>query len=390
MKRFAFILAALLPMIASPPVAVGAAEPEVLVLDGTEINFMHDALKRIACPFRHAARLDPASLGHVRLFILAGKSFPDGAAKPDIIGSYLRAGGHVLAIGGGAKWMLDARLFDAEGYYPTGTTIHQSTFDGYHRLTFGYPCEKPHENWTAGVPMLLRATEGPLMRLGPRATSILAAGGPFSLAAFQRVGKGIALLIGPDPQGGNEYLSLTKPTPQTGAKLGTDTLLANAIAWLLDPACNLIPNGGFEENTALPAEKSHWQITLLRGATSKWDRREAPEGEVFLQLACPPRGSASVTPFRPIVVERGTRHRFTCRLKSTGACALEIRHLKQSSDEPARQAPQRQTLPASPNWSLFETVVATPNNASYLSITALISQPGELCLDEIKLRQIVE
>jgi hypothetical protein len=352
---------------------------------------MHDALKRIACPCRQAARLDPASLDHVRVLILAGKSFPDGAAKADLIERHLRAGGHVLAIGGGAKWMLDARLFDAEGYYPTGTTIHQSTFDGYHRLTFGYPCAKPKkEEWTAGVPMLLRATEGPLMRLGPRAASILSAGGPFSLAAFQRVGKGIALLIGPDPQGGNEYLTLTKPTPKRGDELGTDTLLANAIAWLLDPACNLIPNGGFEENTALAPAKSHWEITQLRGAASKWVQHDAPEGKAFIQLTCPPRGSASVAPFRPIVVERGTRYRFACRHKSTGGYALDIRHLKQPADEPPRETTQRQVLPASADWSLFETTLAIPNDASYLRITLLISQPGELCLDDLSLRQIVE
>ena len=43
----------------------------------------------------------------------------------------------------------------------------------YHRLTFGYPGAKPFDKWKGGVPNLLRATEGPLMILGPKATSLL-------------------------------------------------------------------------------------------------------------------------------------------------------------------------------------------------------------------------
>ena len=108
------------------------ADTNVLVLDGPETNFMRDALKRIDCPFKSIVKLDASALQPDRILILSGKEPSLDVGDGKLIESYLQSGGSVLAIGGGAKWMLNAKLFDASGYYPTGTTIHQSTFDGYH------------------------------------------------------------------------------------------------------------------------------------------------------------------------------------------------------------------------------------------------------------------
>ena len=364
-----------------------AAQPDVLVLDGIETTFMRDALKRIACPFERAANPDASLLQRYRTLILSGKGV---SAEAKVISAFLQGGGQVLAVGGSAKWMLDAKLFDATGYYPSGTTEHFSTFAGYHRVTFSYPVDKAADNWTEGVPSLLRATGGPLMRLGPKATSILSAGGPFSLAAFQRVGKGIALLIGPDPQGGNEVQSLGgKPVPKRGDALLTDALLANAIAWLRDPSCNLIPNSGFEVDAESRPEKSHWEIGLNKGATSQWVRQDAPEGAVFLRLVAPANGSATVTPLLPIAVERGATYRFACRYKSTAAASLMARHLVKPDDNIAKLEQHHTPLPPSPAWTRFETKFTMPVNCSYLKLNLLINKPGELSVDDVTLNALL-
>jgi hypothetical protein len=365
--------------------AVMAAEPDVLVLDGMDTNFMNDALKRIACPFDHAASLDAAALKRHRVLILCGKSV---SADAKAVAAFLQRGGNLLATGAAAQWMLDAKLFDAQSYTPAGTTLHQSNFDGYHRLIFGYPEAKPLGNWITGVPMLLRATEGPLLRLGPNATSVLAAGGPFSLAAFQRQGKGLVLMIGADPQGGNEYLSLTKGTPKLGDELHTDMLLANAIAWLRDPACNLIPNSGFETNADQASEKSHWEIGLNKGAKSEWVIKDAPEGRVYLRMTTPAGGSATVTPFIPIAVERAAKYRFACRYKATAGASFMARHLARSDDNIAKLEQYNVALPASESWTRFETQLDLPDDCHYLKLNLLINKPGELCVDEITLKAV--
>jgi hypothetical protein len=365
--------------------ATRAAEPDVLVLDGTETNFMHDALKRIACPFDHAASLNAPMLAGHRILVLCGKNV---GADAKAVSASLQNGGHVLAVGGGAKWMLDAKLFDASGYYPTGTTEHMSTFEGCHRLTFGYPRAKPADNWLAGVPMLLRATGGPLMRLGPRAVSILSAGGPFSLAAFQRTGKGIALLIGADPQGGNEcYYDRVKPVPRRGDELGTDTLLANALAWLGDPGCNLIPNSGFEELADAGPEKSHWEIASGNGGSGEWQRAGAPEGRVFLRLkGAKPNAVVSVTSHCPIVVEGGATYRFSCRHRSTIAWSLDVRYLR-GSDGDASTKPCSLTVTAAGEWRRYETGLTIPKGVHLVGLSFRLQGVGELDLDEVALHE---
>jgi len=365
------------------------ADTNVLVLDGPETNFLRDALKRIDCPFKSIAMLDASALQPDRILILSGKEPPLAVGDGKLIDSFLQHGGHVLAIGGGAKWMLNAKLFDAIGYYPTGTTIHQSTFDGYHPVTFGYPMPKPYKNWAVGVPMLLRATDGPLMRSGPRAVSILSAGGPFSLAAYERIGKGIALLIGPDPQGGNEYLTLDKPTVSLGSDLKTDLFLANAIAWLRDPGCNLIPNSGFEDAADTNDDKSHWEITLRNNAKSQWQRNEAPEGKVYLTLeGTKANSSASVSSYRPIVVEGGAQFTLSFRHKATSAWKWEIAHFTSASKE-TREAtkPQPLSIAASANWQKSEVTLTIPNDSPYFAITARLDGIGTLSLDEITLKR---
>jgi len=368
---------------------LGAAAPEIRVLDGPEVQPLCDALKRSGCPMRRLDRLDAAALAGPCVLVLSGKAPPAAEAEAKLIRSFVEAGGAVLAIGGGATWMIDHGLFDARGYYLSGTTIHMSGFHGYHRLTFGYPGPKPEDGWTAGVPMLLRATEGPLMELGPRATSVLGAGGPYSLAAFQRLGGGLMLLIGPDPQGGGAYYTLDRPSPTPGDKLKTDRFLANAVAFLQDPDCNLIPNAGFEENMDLPPQQSNWQLDLGKGATATWSKQDAPEGKVFLRIVCPARSSGSVRPFCPIAVERGSTYRLSCLYRATAPWNLGIRLLDGVKREPLEPRPPPPIRAAEcKQWQRIESLVSVPVEAAYASLLATLPGPGELELDDFTLHRM--
>jgi hypothetical protein len=357
------------------------ASPEVWVLEGPEVQHMCDALKRVGCSLRRLAQLDRNLQTGCRVLILCGKAPPAGPAVAGLVKAFVEAGGSVLGVGGGATWMIDHKLFDAQAYYPSGTTIHMSSFHGYHRLTFGYPGTKPEEEWTAGVPMLLRATEGPLMTLGPRASSILGAGRPFSLAAFQRVGKGLVLLIGPDPQGGNMYYTLNKPTLTPGNKLGTDRLLSNAVAFLQDP------HSGFEENAGLAPPQSHWQVELRNGAACTWSSQGAPEGKVFLQIVCPPRSSGSARPFCPIVVEAGTQYQVACLHKASVPWKLELRFFRGEPDALKAESASTISLPPSKEWKRHEGLLAVPGDVHYVGLAATLTGPGELSLDEVTLQR---
>jgi len=365
------------------------AASEVVVLDGPEVQHLQDALNRITCPFRSTGKLDSATLSKCQVLVLSGKKPPLESEDAKTIEQFVQSGGAVLAIGGGATWMIQHKLFHAEGYYPSGTTIHHSGFHGYHRLTFGYPGAEPEDNWTAGVPMLLRATEGPLMEIGPRATSILGCGGPYSIAAFQQVGDGLVLLIGADPQGGNAYHSLDKPTPTPGDKLKTDRLLANAIAFLKNRNCNIVPNSGFEENTELPPAQNHWQITLRGGATNQWCRDDAPEGDVFLRIVCPQQASsASVEPYRPLVVERGASYRVACHYKSSIPWKLDFHHFTGAPSNLDRQTATSVSATASNAWKHWEAKLLIPEDVSYAKPTLTIRNAGELCLDKLTVQRL--
>lgn len=365
----------------------GAAEPDILVFDHVEIRFLTDALKRLALPFHLADKLEPLTLLRSRIVVLAGKDLPRNAVDAKVLARYLQDGGRVLALGGGAKWMIEENLFDATGYYPTGTTTHMSTFEGYHRLTFGYPVAAPKDNWVDGVPSLLRATGGPLMHIGPKAHSVLSAGGPFSLLAFQRHGPGIALLICPDPQGGNEFLTLEKPTPRRGDELGTDRLLANALAWLRDSKDNLIPNSGFEESPEAGPEKSHWFIKTSKGGSSDWNRTTPPEGKVCLTL----RGGnamsfAAVSPHLPIIVEGNATYWFSCRYRATAPCSLELRYFQRDVDRAGKTLPQTLAISAAKQWQSYQVEVRIPDGATLLSLTLRLQGAGEIDVDDIALR----
>ncbi|NOZ21552.1 MAG: hypothetical protein GXP25_10745 [Planctomycetes bacterium] len=385
MKRIALLL-----LIVSLSWVALAAQPTVCVLDGPDILPMKDSLKRIKQPFTVLEKLDAGELGKHRVLIVCGTKPPVDERGKEIIEGFLKNGGHVLAIGGGATCMMQHRLFDAEGYYLTGTTVHMTVFHGYHRLTFGYPGVKPFDGWKSGVPNLLRATEGPLMILGPKATSILGydSGGLYSAAAFQRVGQGLLLLIGPDPQGGNAYYELEKPRLEPGSKLQTERMLANAIAFLLDPHTNLIPNSGFEENTEPTAWQSNWLILLRDGATKQWRRDGAPEGRVFLKLVCPQAKSMAIAqPYRPIVVERGRSYEFRCMYKATIPWEFGFSLLK--GKRPSRKPESMRPLSVQPSseWKRFMTRVSVPPDVSYLKPVATLRGKGELCLDDVTLRQ---
>lgn len=364
-----------------------AAEPDVVVPHHEDIDFLHAALERIGVPFQSAEKIDPAMLGRRRIVVVAGKNVSFDERDVRHLDAHWNAGGRVLAIGGGAKAMLDAKLFDATGYYPTGTTTFMSKFDGYHRLTFGYPIRAPKENWLYGIPNLLRATNGPLMRLGPQAHSVLAAGGPFSLMAYQRRGEGIALLIGPDPQGGDEYQSFDKPTPKRGDELDTDRLLANAIAWLREPTGNLVPNPGFETFSDAGPERSHWELIASNGGRAVWSRNGAAEGEVYAALS---RGksqsAANLTPHLPIAVEPGATYRFTCRYRATCPGRLVVRRIRSLEDPYPRAETQSLTIDASDAWDRYETELTVPAGIRYLGFVLQPAQIGELSVDDVQLQ----
>lgn len=360
---------------------------EIWVLDGPEVHFLREALVRVGIKFRaidHFGQFRPAPSG---VLVLCGKKPPLGPADAPQIKTFVEEGGRVLAVGGGAAWVIDQKLFDARPYYLAGTTIHMSGFVGYHRLTYGYPARNPPEGWIVGVPMLLRATEGPLMELGPQATSILSAGKPFSLAAFQRIGRGLVLAIGPDPQGGKAYYSLGKPTLKTGDKLGTDRLLANALAFLADPHCNLIPNAGFEEDIGLAPAQSHWQIELSGKATTDWCRQGAAEGQVFLRVVAAERSTATVRPFCPIVVERGAQYRLAFVYRASAPWTIELRFFGQQPDGLTQNSRESIRASAAGSWQRHELKVSVPPDACALAPVATLQGPGELCLDGFTLQR---
>ena len=365
-------------------------KPTVCLLDGHHVQPMRDGLKRVQCTFSDIAKLDTQTLAKCRVLILCGTNPPVDAAGKEAIASFLDRGGAVLGVGGGATCMIKHKLFDAEGYCLTGTTVHMTKFFGYHRLTFGYPGAKPVDGWKYGVPQLLRATQGPLMELGPKPTSILGydGGGLYSAAAFQRVGKGLVLLIGPDPQGGDAYYSLEKPKMEPGDKLKTDRLLANAIAFLVDPCCNIIPNNGCEENTNLPAHQSNWQIVVRDGATSDWCRDGAPEGNVFLKVAGPQENSnATIQPYCPLIVERGANYRFACLYRSSLKWQVQFDLLVGSTPALKRGSGPSVSVQASQKWRRFETTVAIPPDVSYVRPMVTARGVGSFCLDEVTLQR---
>ena len=360
----------------------------ICVFEGSEVHYMKHGLRRISCASRSITRLNAEALSQCRVLILCGKKPSVGARRTKAIREFLDAGGAILAVGGGATCMIENGLFDAEGYYPTGTTIHQSTFDGYHRLTFGYPGAKPEAGWAMGVPMLLRATEGPLMELGPEATSVLTYGRPYSAAAFQRIGKGIALLIGPDPQGGRIYHEVDRFEVTTGEALKTDGLLANAIAFLQDRACNLIPNAGFEENTDLSPPHSNWDVEAQEGAGVAWCGEGAPEGSVFLKMTCPnAKSTATLQPHCPLVVERGEAYTFRCQHRATTGWEITFTPLCGNSREPDGDRTSSFAVPPSEDWTHVEETVAIPEDVSYLKLACKLSGEGDLCLDDLTLQR---
>ena len=369
-------------------VAAEEATPVACVLDGPEVQPMRDALKRLAIPFRDHKTLDPSALARCRVLVLCGAGPPVAEADKQTLVGFLDAGGAVLGAGGGATCVIDLGLFDAEAYYLTGTTIHMSSFQAYHRLTFGYPGAKPFDGWVAGVPNLLRSTEGPLMTLGPGATCILSTGGGYSLAAFQGRGQGLVLLLSADPQGGKIVHQLGRSKMAPGDELQTDRLLANAMAFLLDRTCNLIPNSGFEENMHLQPRQSNWTISLAKGATSDCCQEGAPEGAAFLMTSCPTKASsASIGPYRPIAVERGTTYVFAGRYRASvawrGTCEVVTGKSSKSDQPPA----QTSTVAPSRDWARFEVSVSVPADGLYVKPLAAIRGPGELCLDEVTLRR---
>lgn len=365
-----------------------ADQPPVLVLDGPEVQPLRDGLQRAGCDFADLKSLDEPSLAGCRVLVIGGTQPPIDEAGKRLIAQFVEAGGSVFATGGGARCLIDLKLLDAAGYYLTGTTLHNTHFDGYHRLIFGYPgAEPPTTGTTSGVSFALRATNGPLMELGPAAVSILGAGGGYSLAAIQRLGKGRLLAVGFDPQGGQFFSDLDKSRLMPGNELKTDRLLANALAFLLDPHCNLVPNSGFEELTDLTPAQSHWEVSLRAGAQHEWCQTDAAEGKVYLKLIGPEaKASAEACPLRPIVVEPGQSYCFGCQYRSTAAWKISWQWWKKAAQPEKDEAGPLLTVPASADWQRFTTQIAIPTDVPYARPIIRFAGLAELCLDDVTLQ----
>jgi len=374
-------------------VAAAPSTTPVAVLDGPDVEPLGAALKRIGQPFVEVRELNPVALTSRRVLVIAGSKPPVDASGAKIIETFLNDGGAVLGVGQGATCMIKHGLFDAQCYFLTGTTIHMTVFHGYHRLMFGYPGAKPFDGWVLGVPNLLRATEGPLMILGPKATSVLGYDnkGLYSAVAFQRIGRGIVLLIGPDPQGGRLAYALGKSKLQSGDKLGTDGLLANALAFLLDPTCNLVPNSGFEELIDRMPRQSHWLARRRAGATREWCKQGALQGRAFLKIVCPGKVSyGEIAPYLPIVVERRGKYRFSCLYKSSAPWRVELRLLKGMPPAWAPRGVQRFSISPNTTWHRFEAKLTVPADVSYVKPTLVLEGKGELCVDDVTMRRRME
>jgi hypothetical protein len=234
---------------------------------------------------------------------------------------------------------------------------------------------------------MLRATQGPLMTLGPKATSILTAGGGYSLAAVQRLGAGRLMLLGADPQGGQLFSDVDKWSRVPGSKIGTDQLLANAVAFLLDPRCNLIPNSGFEELTELPPSQSHWEVTVRKGARHEWCKTGAAAGHVCLKLVGAGGGdSAEARPLRPIVVERGETYTFGCQYKSTAAWKLSWQWWKRPEGDAKPEPGPTEAVPPSVQWKRFEMKLHVPTGVSYCRPSIQLAGQGEMYVDDVTLK----
>ena len=368
-------------------VAMAAAPaPVVCVLDGPDVEPMRESLRRLGCPYADVARLGPKAIARYRVWVLAGTRPPVDTQGATAVRGFLNAGGSVLAVGGGVTALIEHGLVDARGYFLCGTTMHMTAFHAYHRLTFGYPGAKPFKAWMAGVTNLLRATQGPLMELGPKATSILGLDGTglYSAAALQPVGKGIILAIGPDPQGGKVYYELGRAKLQGGDKLGTERLLANAIAFLTDRCCNLVPNAGFEQNTTLPPQQSNWQTAGHHGATVTWCKSGAPEGHVFLKIHCPAKRSlATVQPYCPLAVERGRTYRFSCTYRCTAEWRILLTAYRGTPPGLKAKPGGSTRVPASREWRRVETTFPVPADVSYVRPIVRVERQGQLDIDAI-------
>ncbi|MBI3946658.1 MAG: hypothetical protein HY321_12115 [Armatimonadetes bacterium] len=332
---------------------------------------MRDGLQRLGIAFSDLKSLDGAPPEGCRVLVLSGTRPPVKEADKETIRRFVEGGGAVLAVGGGARCLIDLGLFDAGAYTMTGTTLHNTSLDGCHRLTFGYP---------AGVPDLLRATDGPFMEVGPRATSIIRAGGPYSLAAIQRLGKGYLLSIGADPQGGRLFTDVDKFRPVSGKAQKTDGLLANAIAFLLDPRGNLIPDPGFED--ALP----YWEVTARGGARSERLKNGAAEGKVCLKLACPgAKATAEARPARPVVIERGETYTFRCQYKATAPWKVSWQFVKAPGRNETFESGPVVDVPASEEWRRFDGTLIAPSDVAYVRPVLSVQGTGELLLDAVTL-----
>jgi len=363
-------------------------KPTVALLDGPEVQPMRDGLRRVGCHFADLKALDAASLAQFRVLVICGADPPVAAAAQAPLERFLDQGGAILAVGRGAGPIIDLGLFDAQPYYMTGTTTHNAAIDAYHRLMFGFPVvDAPRMGTSTGVSELLRATQGPLMKLGPAATSILSAGGGYSLAAVQRHKAGWLILVGADPQGGLFFSDVDKSTRVSGAKLRTDPLLANAVAFLLDPHCNLIPNPGFEESPHLAGPQSHWEIVAPQGARHAWRHQGAAQGEQYLELVCTAaKTTVEARPLLPIAVQPGQPYRFECQYKSTAAWKLSWQFFRSLAPQIKPSAGPTLDLPPSDQWKRMTTEITLPADTPYARPLLRLVQPGELGLDEVTLQ----
>jgi len=357
-----------------------ADEVKVGLLDAPEVEPMCKCLRRIGIKFTEIGMPDKKILSALDIIIICGTNPPIASREERALEDFVKSGGALLGVGGGATWAIKHGFFDAKAYIMTGTTSHDVVIRAFHPLVFGYPL-KGGKKWR--IEGMLRATEGPFIEIGRQPSPVIFydTRGIYAAAAFQRLGKGIVVLFGPDPQGGKLLRHPQKPEFVSGEKLKTDGLIANAIAFLSNPECNIVPDSGFERS-AEGNGISPWQISLSGGAKMEWCSGDAPEGASYLRIICPTtRSVGTLRTALPLAVERGAKYCLNFKYRSSIAARVYPTFVKGKPDRLEQKDGRSTRVPPSDKWKDFHTTIAVPDDVTYVKPVLSATGQGEFCLD---------
>jgi hypothetical protein len=176
---------------------------------------------------------------------------------------------------------------------------------------------------------------------------------------------------------------------ETGEALGTDRLMDNLIAFLIDPWCNHAPNGSFELCAGLPGARSNWLIITRGGAKSRWTEGPAAAGERFLRLNCPDRrATALVRPYKPLIVEPRRRYLLAFRYRSDVQWSVELRSLGGPYPKLPPQRSERRRLEPASSWRQYRSEWQAAEAVTHLQVEFTVRGPGWLELDDVQFREV--